>query len=340
MALLVLDHLGKTFDKGAVHAVRDLSLVVDQGDFVVLVGSSGCGKSTVLRLVAGLETPSTGQVILDGREVTRLGPVDRNVAMVFQDYALYPHLTVFDNIAFPLKARKIPKDERARRVRAVSETLGIGDILNRKTAKLSGGQQQRVAIGRALVREPALFLMDEPLSNLDAKLRTHMRGELAKLHRTTGATVLYVTHDQTEAMTLATKIVVMDEGVVQQIGTPTQLYLEPQTAFVAGFIGSPPMNFVPCRLTRGSVRFGGFVLTLPPRLGAVARRCEGAELLLGEIVGSDAFASVDVANSIVVAKTDVRRLGSLSPGAFVRLRARFDDMLLFDARTEQNILQR
>lgn len=369
MALLELDHLDKTFDRGAVHAVRDFSLAVDQGEFVVLVGSSGCGKSTVLRLIAGLEPPSSGRVLLNGRDVGHLRPVDRNVAMVFQDYALYPHLTVFDNIAFPLKARKMPKAERARKVRAVSAMLDIEDILDRPTAKLSGGQQQRVAIGRALVRDPALFLMDEPLSNLDAKLRAHMRGELASIHRTTGATMLYVTHDQTEAMTLATKIVVMDGGVIQQIGTPTELYLEPRTAFVAGFIGSPPMNFVPCRMVRGRVRFGRFTLALPSRHAGLRGRYEGRDLLLGarpehlalvdcedgtrtvddmlamagrylhgEIVGSDAFLSIDIDGTVIVAKTDVRSMGNLHPGAHVGVRLHFDDTFLFDARTGENIL--
>ena len=369
MALLELDQLDKTFDRGAVHAVRDFSLAVDQGEFVVLVGSSGCGKSTVLRLIAGLEPPSSGRVLLNGRDVGRLRPADRNVAMVFQDYALYPHLTVFDNIAFPLKARKTPKAERARKVQAVSAMLDIEDILDRPTAKLSGGQQQRVAIGRALVRDPALFLMDEPLSNLDAKLRAHMRGELASIHRTTGATMIYVTHDQTEAMTLATKIVVMDGGVIQQIGTPTELYLEPRTAFVAGFIGSPPMNFVPCRMVRGRVRFGRFALALPARHVGLLGRYEGRDLLLGarpehlalvdcvdgtravdnalamagrylhgEIVGSDAFLSIDIDGTVIVAKTDVRSMGSLHPGAHVGVHLHFDDTFLFDARTGENIL--
>lgn len=367
MALLELEHLDKAFDKGAVRAVRDFSLTVDQGDFMVLVGSSGCGKSTILRLVAGLESPDGGRVVLDGRDVTRLRPADRNVAMVFQDYALYPHLSAFDNIAFPLKARKIPKDERARRVAAVSETLGIGDILDRTPPKLSGGQQQRVAIGRALVRDPALFLMDEPLSNLDAKLRSHMRGELARLHRSTGATMLYVTHDQTEAMTLATKIVVMDAGEVQQVGTPAELYFEPRTLFVAGFIGSPAMSFVPCRLVRGTLRFGDVGVPLPARAQRVAARYEGRELVLGvrpeslslarggagpaagatalagrfqrgEIAGADAYLSIEVAGYPLVAKADVRQFGRYQPGDAVNASLRADGVFLFDPATEENVL--
>lgn len=369
MALLELERLDKAFDRGAVHAVRDFSLRVDQGDFVVLVGSSGCGKSTILRLVAGLETPDSGRVILGGRDITRLRPAERNVAMVFQDYALYPHLSAFDNIAFPLKARKVAKDERARRVMAVGEMLGIGDILDRKPPKLSGGQQQRVAIGRALVRDPELFLMDEPLSNLDAKLRSHMRGELARLHRSTGATMLYVTHDQTEAMTLATKIVVMDAGAMQQVGTPAELYFEPRTMFVAGFIGSPSMSFVPCRLVRGTLRLGDVGVPLPARAHRVAARYEGCKLMLGvrpeslallrdgeeigagatglagrflrgEIAGADAYLTIDAAGTPIVAKAGVRQLGRLRAGDAVRMRLRADGVFLFDPETEENVLVR
>ena len=256
MAFIELSHLSKSYSKGSIRAVDDVSLRVRKGEFVVFVGSSGCGKSTTLRLIAGLETPDSGTISLAGSDITRTEPTDRNVAMVFQDYALYPHMTVFDNIAFPLKVRKAPKDKRAHRVREISDLLGITELLDRKPPKLSGGQQQRVAIGRALVRNPSVFLMDEPLSNLDAKLRTQMRTELARIHRTTGATILYVTHDQTEAMTLATKIVVMDQGRVQQIGTPRELYNDPTNLFVAGFIGSPSMNFLECRIERGGVFCG------------------------------------------------------------------------------------
>lgn len=241
-AYLRIEGLSKKFDGG--FALRDFDLSADEGDFVVLVGPSGCGKSTLLRLLAGLEEPSKGRVILKGRDITEEEPARRDIAMVFQDYALYPHMSAFDNIAFPLRMRKMPRIEMRLRVESVAERLGIGGLLERRPAELSGGQQQRVAIARALVREPALFLMDEPLSNLDAKLRVQMRGELARLHRETGATVLYVTHDQTEALTLATKVVVLRGGEIQQVGTPRDLYDAPADTFVAGFIGNPPMNLL------------------------------------------------------------------------------------------------
>lgn len=242
MAFLELHRLHKTFDRGAVRAVSNVSLAVEQGDFVVMVGPSGCGKSTVLRLIAGLEQPDVGSIMLDGRDITDARPADRNVAMVFQDYALYPHLSVFENIAFPLRVRKLPKPQVERRVRTVAEKLRIAEVLDRKPAKLSGGQQQRVAIGRALVREPAVFLMDEPLSNLDAKLRAEMREELVRLHRETGATIVYVTHDQTEAMTMATEVVVMDAGRIQQTGSPFDVRFHPTNDFVADFFAAPPVR--------------------------------------------------------------------------------------------------
>ena len=239
MAYLEMTKLSKTFAHADVPAVDGLSLQAERGDFVAIIGPSGCGKSTTLRLVAGLETPDAGTVRVDGRDVTALPPSERDVAMVFQDFALYPHLSVYENIAFPLKARRTPRREVAERVRETAGLLGIEELLGRKPSQLSGGQKQRVALGRALVRKPALFLMDEPLSNLDANLRAQMRGELARLHRETGVTILYVTHDRTEARALATKAVVMDHGRVQQVGTPDDLRRHPQNAFVAGFMNAP-----------------------------------------------------------------------------------------------------
>ncbi len=249
MAKIQLEHVEKYF--GDVHVVKDLNLAIEDGSFTVLVGPSGCGKTTTLRLIAGLETITSGRIVIGDRDVTALEPKDRNVAMVFQNYALYPHMTVADNIAFGLMARKTPQDEIERRVHRAASMLDIESLLKRKPKQLSGGQQQRVAIGRAIVRNPNVFLFDEPLSNLDAKLRVEMRTELLKLHRELEATVVYVTHDQEEAMTMGDRIVIMDGGVIQQVGTPREIYFHPRHRFVAGFIGSPAMNMIEGRLEDG-----------------------------------------------------------------------------------------
>ena len=243
MARVELEHVKKIYDNGFV-AVHDTTLSIDDGEFVVLVGPSGCGKSTTLRMIAGLESISAGTLRIGDRVVNDVAPKDRDIAMVFQNYALYPHMDVFDNMAFGLKLRKFPKAEIERRVRAASETLGLQDVLDRKPKALSGGQRQRVALGRAIVREPSVFLFDEPLSNLDAKLRVQTRTEISKLHRQLGATMIYVTHDQVEAMTMGDRIVVLKDGYVQQVDTPLALYNRPINTFVAGFIGSPAMNFL------------------------------------------------------------------------------------------------
>ncbi|MEF8842403.1 MAG: ABC transporter ATP-binding protein [Haloarculaceae archaeon] len=232
-------------DGSEVVAVDDLSIDIRPGEFLVLVGPSGCGKTTTLRSVAGLEEPTEGSIEIEGRDVVGLEPRERNIAMVFQNYALYPHKTVRQNISFPLEVRKFPKDEKERRVQETAELLDIPELLDRKPGALSGGQQQRVALGRAIVREPAVFLMDEPLSNLDAKLRVQMRTELNELHQRVGRTTIYVTHDQAEAMTLGDRVAVMNDGRLQQIGPPQHLYDSPVNRFVAGFIGEPPMNFFP-----------------------------------------------------------------------------------------------
>src|SRR5262245_49781517 len=258
MAAIDLEHVDKTYD-GGTRALADVSLAVADGEFVVLVGPSGCGKSTLLRIVAGLETPTSGIVRIGGRDATGLAAQERNVAMVFQDYALYPHMTARENLAFPLRMRKVARDARDAQVDRVAETLGLTALLDRLPKQLSGGQRQRVAMGRALVREPAVFLMDEPLSNLDARLRTQVRAEIKELQRRTRTTTLYVTHDQVEAMTLGDRVAVLNAGVLQQVAPPRELYDWPANPFVAGFIGNPPMNLFASRLDQVD---GQFVLVV------------------------------------------------------------------------------
>ncbi len=249
MASLSLRNVYKRYP-GGVTAVSDFNLEIKDKEFIILVGPSGCGKSTTLRMVAGLEEISDGEIYIGDKLVNDVAPKDRDIAMVFQNYALYPHMTVFDNMAFGLKLRKTPKDEIKRRVEEAARILDISHLLERKPKALSGGQRQRVALGRAIVREPKVFLLDEPLSNLDAKLRAQMRTEISKLHQRLGTTFIYVTHDQTEAMTMGTRIVVMKSGLIQQVDTPNNLYLYPCNLFVAGFIGSPQMNFIEAKLLK------------------------------------------------------------------------------------------
>ena len=265
MASIALRGVGKSF--GDTVAVTGVDLTIGDGEFLVLVGPSGCGKSTLLRLIAGLESVSEGSIAVDGVDVTDVPPEDRDLAMVFQDYALYPHMTVERNLGFGLKLRGVDKAERARRVGDVAAILGLDELMARRPAELSGGQRQRVAVGRAMVRQPKAFLMDEPLSNLDARLRTAMRAELARLHERLGVTSVYVTHDQTEAMTLGTRVAVLRDGVLQQCATPLELYERPANLFVASFIGSPQMNLVRASRTGSEVRFGGWRLPLPDRAG-------------------------------------------------------------------------
>jgi ABC-type sugar transport system ATPase subunit len=240
--MLELDRIAKRYDGQT--AVHEFTLSVRKGEFIVLVGPSGCGKSTTLRMVAGLEEISSGELRINGRLANSLEPKDRDLAMVFQNYALYPHLSVFENMAFSLRLRGVPKEETRAQVEAAARSMGIEALLERKPGQLSGGQRQRVAMGRAIVRNPSVFLFDEPLSNLDANLRTQMRAEIKKLHRRLGATILYVTHDQVEAMTLADRIVVMNQGRIEQVGTPREIYHRPENTFVASFMGSPPMNLI------------------------------------------------------------------------------------------------
>ena len=248
MAEVVLKNVSKVYDKKNI-AVKDVDITVDDKEFLVLVGPSGCGKSTTLRMIAGLEEITSGEIFIDGKVVNDVSPKERDIAMVFQNYALYPHMTVFDNMAFGLKLRKYKKEEIETRVNDAAKILELESYLKRKPKALSGGQRQRVAVGRAIVRHPKVFLFDEPLSNLDAKLRVQMRTEISKLHKRLEATIIYVTHDQTEAMTMGDKIVVMKDGIVQQVDSPLNLYNYPNNKFVAGFIGSPPMNFINGKIT-------------------------------------------------------------------------------------------
>src|SRR5690625_4117749 len=256
MAEIKLENIHKRYDNAEDYAVTDFNLEVEDNEFIVFVGPSGCGKSTTLRMIAGLEEITEGDLYIDDNVVNDVAPKDRDIAMVFQNYALYPHMTVYDNMAFGLKLRKMPKDEIKERVDHAAEMLGLTDLLDRKPAALSGGQRQRVALGRAVVRSPKVFLMDEPLSNLDAKLRVHMRTEIAKLHDRLKTTMIYVTHDQTEAMTLADRIVIMDEGAIQQVGSPFDVYSTPNNSFVASFIGSPAMNLLEVEYSNGRISDG------------------------------------------------------------------------------------
>jgi len=284
MAEVRLEHVTKRFADDVV-ALDDLSLEIGDGEFLILVGPSGCGKTTALRLVAGLEKPSAGTITIGERVVNGVSPRDRDIAMVFQNYALYPHMTVYRNLAFGLKERKTPKPEIERRVTEASAILGLDDLLKRRPAQLSGGQRQRVAMGRALVREPEAFLMDEPLSNLDAKLRVQMRAELKRIHQRLGITTIYVTHDQVEAMTLGDRIVVMSNGKVQQIGRPQEVYSSPTNLFVAGFIGSPPMNLLRGHVADGHVHAGE--LSLPTSAATPADVAVGVRPEDLSIVGPD-----------------------------------------------------
>jgi multiple sugar transport system ATP-binding protein len=286
MARVTLDNVRKVYDNG-FEAVKGASLEIEDGEFVVFVGPSGCGKSTLLRMIAGLEEITSGTIAIGDRVVNDLAPKERDVAMVFQNYALYPHMSVYENMAFGLRVRKAPKAEIERRVAEAAAILGLEGVLDRKPKQLSGGQRQRVAVGRAIVREPAVFLFDEPLSNLDAKLRVQMRTELSKLHRQLDATMIYVTHDQVEAMTMGDRIVVLKDGEVQQVDTPLHLYNHPANRFVAGFIGSPAMNFLHGRVegAAGDLAFVAdgevFAVPVPPAYAAALAPYAGQAVILG-----------------------------------------------------------
>ena len=280
MAYLTLKNINKIYPNG-FHAVHDFNLDMEKGEFIVFVGPSGCGKSTTLRMIAGLEDISNGEFLIAGKRANEQGPRERGVAMVFQSYALYPQMTVYDNIAFGLELQGADEDYIDEKVRNTARILGLTDYLDRLPRALSGGQRQRVAIGRALIRKVGIFLMDEPLSNLDAKQRVTMRSEITQIHRETGATTIYVTHDQTEAMTMADRIVVMKDGYIQQVGTSRELYFDPVNVFVAGFIGEPPMNFVRQTVEGGKIRIGSTVIDLKHKLGDKLGEWEGKEIVFG-----------------------------------------------------------
>ena len=313
MASVTYEHVYKRF--GDVVAVNDLSIHVEDKEFLVFVGPSGCGKTTSLRLLAGLEEISEGQILIEDRIVNDVPPKDRDIAMVFQSYALYPHMSVYDNMAFGLKLRKTPKTEIERRVQEAGGILGIEHLLDRKPKQLSGGQRQRVAVGRAIVREPAVFLFDEPLSNLDAKLRVQTRAEISKLHKRLATTFIYVTHDQVEAMTMASRIAVMKDGLLQQVDSPQNLYDHPSNIFVAGFIGSPSMNFFDCTIVESDGKMemnaGGFRLDVPAEKAAEWKEHSGKEVIFGirpEDIHSKAFAPPHILESDMAATVDVTEL--------------------------------
>jgi multiple sugar transport system ATP-binding protein len=334
-----LDNVSKRF-RGGVVAIRDVTLTVEPGEFMVLVGPSGCGKSTLLRMIAGLEEVSSGRVHIGDKDVTNQLPQQRDVAMVFQSYALYPRMSVRRNMGFGLRMRRTPKEERRRRVDEVAAILGLEHLLNRRPAALSGGQRQRVAMGRAIVREPRVFLMDEPLSNLDAKLRVTMRAQLSLLHQRLGVTTVYVTHDQIEAMTLGQRVAVLRDGALQQCATPNELYRHPVNLFVAAFIGSPSMNFVPAVVADGAASFAGLTVPLPPHTPLTS---EEREVILG--VRPTGFASatdngwpvIDVRPDVVeelgderyaIFDVDAPRVDTDATRAAVEARAADDALLL------------
>jgi len=313
MASLSLKNICKVYPNG-FEAVKDFNLEVEDKEFIIFVGPSGCGKSTTLRMIAGLEEISSGELIIDGKLVNDVEPKDRDIAMVFQNYALYPHMTVFDNMAFGLKLRKVPKDEIKQKVEEAARILDLDKLLTRKPKALSGGQRQRVAMGRAIVRNPKVFLMDEPLSNLDAKLRVQMRSEISSLHQRLGATIIYVTHDQTEAMTLGTRIVVLKDGVIMQVDSPQKLYNEPNNLFVAGFIGSPQMNFVDATVEVAgdsvALAFADSKVELPAEKAAKVKEYAGKTVVLG--IRPEAITdAVDGAKDVVATEvTGYELLGS------------------------------
>ena len=365
MASITYEHVWKRF--GDVVAVQDLDITIEDKEFLVFVGPSGCGKSTSLRMLAGLEEITEGTIFIDDRVVNDVPPKDRNIAMVFQSYALYPHMSVYDNMAFGLKLRKTPKAEIERRVGVAADILGIEDLLDRKPKQLSGGQRQRVALGRAIVREPAVFLMDEPLSNLDAKLRVQTRAEISKLHQRLETTFIYVTHDQTEAMTMGTRICVLRDGKMQQLDSPQNLYDKPDNIFVAGFIGSPAMNLFDVTLVEQDgdlyADSGAFRLKLPLEKANVARSYAGQQVVFGvrpedihdrdftppgirvepmtvavdvtELMGNEIFLYLLTGQKVFIARVDPRTKARV--GNKMDVAVNMDNIHLFDPDTEAAI---
>jgi len=352
MASVTFDHVVKRYTAD-ITVVKDFDVEVADKEFMVLVGPSGCGKSTALRMLAGLESITEGQIRIGERVVNNVAAKDRDIAMVFQSYALYPHMSVYDNMAFPLQMAKMKKTEIDKRVRNASRILGLDNFLKRKPRALSGGQRQRVALGRAIVRSPKVFLLDEPLSNLDAKLRGQTRVELQKLHRDLHTTFIYVTHDQVEAMTMGDRIAIMNAGILQQVGTPGEIYDHPANLFVAGFIGSPTMNFIPATVSNGSAKASGFELklpkALPPGKGTLGFRPETLtdriadegdvlemKVDVVERLGSDQFLYGQVGSDAVTARVDPKM--KVEPGDKVRLGLDKRTLHFFEAETEQALL--
>jgi ABC-type sugar transport system ATPase subunit len=336
MSTLELQHIDKRF--GSTHVIQDVNLSIAHGEFIVFVGPSGCGKSTLLRMIAGLETPSAGDILIDLQRVNEIGAADRGCAMVFQSYALYPHMSVYANMAFGLENINTPKDQINNKVQQAAQLLKLDTLLERKPTQLSGGQRQRVAIGRAIVREPKIFLFDEPLSNLDAELRVSMRAELSELHQRLGATMIYVTHDQVEAMTMANRIVVLRAGKIEQVGTPRELYEAPINAFVAGFIGSPRMNFLP---VANAQHLAGAAQRLPATAHQMGIRpehftqCEAGQglpvsVLRCEYLGANTLLRAQTEQQVEV-EAILPGAAQLKPGQTLHLSAPLERLYAFDA---------
>ncbi|MBP3636197.1 MAG: sn-glycerol-3-phosphate ABC transporter ATP-binding protein UgpC [Clostridia bacterium] len=358
MAYITLKNINKIYPNG-FHAVHDFNLEAERGEFIVFVGPSGCGKSTTLRMIAGLEDISKGEFLIDGQLANNWGPREREVAMVFQSYALYPNMTVYDNLAFGLSLQGVDEDVIDERVRKTAKILGLTDYLDRMPRALSGGQRQRVAVGRSIIRKVGIFLMDEPLSNLDAKQRVTMRSEITQIHRETGATTIYVTHDQTEAMTMADRIVVMKNGYVQQIGTPKDVYFNPRNMFVAGFIGEPPMNFIRRKVENGCITVAGHAFDLGKKLGDKVKDYEGKEIVFGfrpegivlgekenayiaegtveltEMLGDNANVYVDIDSDKSILKVTPHEIPEMD--SQVTFSIPYESVYLFDAVTEMVI---